>query len=228
MGDGSVSEELFKFFKALKRNNNREWFQKNKSRYEEQVRDPLLELVSDFAPELHKLSPHLVADPRPVGGSLFRIYRDVRFSKDKTPYKTGAGIRFPHENSKTVEAPGFYLHLEPGGVFAAGGIWHPQNDTLRKIRERITADSKGYQKAISGKAFKAACKLEGESLKKPPRGFDPEHPLIDELKRKDFIAVLSLTEADACEPGFKKKLAKQFRLMVPYMSYLTRAVGGAW
>lgn len=226
MSHKPISKELFSFFKTLKRNNNREWFQKNKSRYEERVRDPLLQLVSDFAPELHKLSPHLVADPRPVGGSLFRIYRDVRFSKDKTPYKTGAGVRFPNEDAKKLETPGYYLHMEPGAVFAAGGVWHPSNDTLRKIRDGIVADPKGYQRAVSGKAFKASCKLEGDSLKRPPKGYDPEHPLIDELKRKDFIAVVALSETDACAKTFKKDLARHFRTMVPYMRFLTAAVGG--
>ena len=134
-----VTPELFEFFRQLKRNNNREWFQKNKARYEERVRDPLLELVADFEPHLHKISPHLVADSRPVGGSLFRIYRDVRFSKDKTPYKTAAGVRFPHEECKDVHAPGFYLHLEPGEVFAGAGIWRPDAATLRRVRDRIVS-----------------------------------------------------------------------------------------
>ena len=223
-----ITPELFAFFKRLKRKNNREWFQKNKASYEELVRDPLLSLVSDFAPDLHKMSPHLVADPRANGGSLFRIYRDVRFSADKTPYRTSAGIRFPHEDAKNVEAPGFYLHLEPGSVFAASGVWHPQAATLSKIREALHTEPRGWQRALAGKAFKASCVLEGDVLKRPPKGFAPDHPLIEDLKRKDFIAVSAFTEQQACSPEFTTKLSRTFRTMVPFMRYLTQAVGVKW
>ncbi len=223
-----ITPALFRFFRELRRNNNRDWFQKNKARYQEAVKNPLLELVSDFAPRLHKLSSHLVADPRPNGGSLFRIYRDVRFSKDKTPYKTAAGVRFPHEERKNVHAPGYYLHLEPGSVFAGAGIWHPEPATLRKVRDKIIADPNGYKRSISGRAFNAQCELGGESLKRPPKGYDPDHPLIDELKRKDFIAYVPFTEKQACSNDFPKRLAAAFRLMAPFTAYLTRAVGAPW
>lgn len=227
-GTTHITPELFKFFRQLQRNNNREWFQKNKARYENIVKNPLLELVSDFAPRLHKISKHLVADPRPNGGSLFRIYRDVRFSKDKTPYKTAAGIRFPHENAKNVHAPGYYLHLGPGEVFAGAGIWHPESPTLKKVRDKIVTDPTGYKRSIAGKAFKAQCKLGGESLQRPPKGYDPEHPLIEELKRKDFIAYVPFTEKQACAKDFETKLAAAFRVMAPFTAYLTRAVGAPW
>lgn len=223
-----ITPALFRFFRDLKKNNNREWFQKNKSRYEDVVRNPLLDFVSDFAPRLHKLSSHLVADSRPNGGSLFRIYRDVRFSKDKTPYKTAAGVRFPHEDAKSVHAPGFYLHLEPGSVFAAAGVWHPEPATLGKIRDEIVKDPKGYQRAIAGKAFRAQCEMGGDALKRPPKGYDPEHPLIDELKRKDFIAFATFSEKQACAKEFPSKLAAAFKLMAPFDAYLTRAVGAKW
>ena len=223
-----ITPALFRFFRELRRNNNRDWFQKNKARYDDVVRNPLLALVSDFAPRLHKLSSHLVADPRPNGGSLFRIYRDVRFSKDKTPYKTAAGVRFPHEERKNVHAPGYYLHIEPGSVFAAAGIWHPEPETLRQVRDKIVADPKGYKRSISGNAFNTQCELGGESLKRPPKGYDADHPLIDELKRKDFIAYLPFTEKQACSKDFPKRLAAAFRLMGPFTAYLTRAVGAPW
>ncbi len=223
-----ITPELFKFFRELKRKNNREWFQKNKSRYEEIVRNPLLEFISEFAPKLHKLSPHFIADPRPVGGSLFRIYRDVRFSKDKTPYKTAAGVHFRHEDCKNVHAPGYYLHLEPGMVFAGAGIWRPESRTLHKVREALVADPKGWKRAVSGKAFTTECKLDGESLKRPPKGYDPEHPLIDDLKRKDFTASVKFTEKQACEKDFMKTLAASYKTMAPFNRYLTRAVGAPW
>lgn len=223
-----ITPALFRFFRQLEKNNNRSWFEKNKPRYVETVRDPLLAFVSDFEPALHKLSPRLVADPRPVGGSLFRIYRDVRFSKDKTPYKTVAGIRFPHEDCKDVHAPGLYVHLAPGEVFAGAGIWHPESSTLRQIRDAIVSDPKGYKRSISGKAFQSTCTLGGESLKRPPKGYDPEHPLISHLMRKDFIASTSFTEKQACASDFPKKLAAAFRAMAPFNGYLTRAVGAKW
>ena len=131
----SFSPELFAFLADLRANNDREWFAANKQRYEQALLEPALDFVVDFAPRLEKLSPHFLADPRPSGGSLFRIYRDTRFAKDKTPYKTNAGIHFRHERAKEAAAPGFYLHLAPGEVFAGGGMWHPDTATATRIRE---------------------------------------------------------------------------------------------
>ena len=131
---------LFKYLRDLKNNNERPWFKANKARYEEELRGPMLRFIEDFAPHLEKISVHFLADARPVGGSLFRIYRDTRFAKDKTPYKTHAGAHFRHVRAKDVHAPGFYLHMEPGNVFMGAGIWHPDNPTLGKIREAIVAD----------------------------------------------------------------------------------------
>ena len=223
-----VTRELFQFFRDLEKHNHRDWFQKNKPRYERTVRDPLLELVSEVGPHLEKISPHLVADPRPVGGALFRIHRDVRFSKDKTPYKTHAGLRFPHEDGKNVHAPGYYLHLEPGSVFVGSGIWHPDPPTLARVRDAIVADPKAWKRAISGKAFRASCRLGGDSLKRPPKGYDPDHPLIEDLKRKDFIAYAELSEAEACRPDFVNRFTGACRTMKPLVGFLSRAVGIAW
>jgi uncharacterized protein (TIGR02453 family) len=223
-----IGPELFDFFRELDENNDREWFRKNKSRYESHVRDPLLEFVSAAGPHLEKINPHLVADPRPVGGSLFRIHRDVRFSKDKSPYKTHAGLRFPHEDAKTVHAPGYYLHLEPGAVFAASGIWHPDPETLARVRDAIVSDPRAWKRALSGKAFRARCRLGGDSLKRPPKGYDPQHPLIEDLKRKDFIAHVELSEAEACRPDFMARFTEACRAMKPLVGFLSRAVGIPW
>lgn len=221
-----ITPELFGFLRQLKKNNNREWFLKNKERYELVVRDPLLELVSDFGPHLHEIHPRLVADPRPVGGALFRIHRDVRFSKDKTSYKTSAGLRFPHEEGRDVHAPGYYLHLEPGAVFAASGIWHPDRETLAKVRDAIVADPRGWKRTLS--AMSKKCSLEGDALKKPPRGYDPEHPLVEDLKRTDFITSIEFTEKDACSRDFLKKFTAACVTMKPLVAFLTRAVGATW
>lgn len=222
------SPALFKFFRELKKNNSREWFLDNKPRYEEHVREPILRFIAEFAPGLEKISPHFVADARKAGGSMFRIHRDTRFGKDKTPYKTAAGVQFRHEAGKDVHAPGFYLHLGPDEVFAGSGLWHPDTPTAGKIRDAIVADPKGWQKAASDNTLRGICKLEGESLKRPPRGYDAGHPLIDDLKRKDFLAMTRFTEADACAPDFQKQFTDVCKAAAPFTAFLTTAVGLPW
>jgi uncharacterized protein (TIGR02453 family) len=221
----SFTPALFRFLRDLKKNNDRDWFNANKARYEEVVREPALAFIADFEPQLRKISPHLVADPRPVGGSLFRIHRDVRFSKDKTPYKTSVGIQFRHELAKDAHAPGLYLHLEPGGVFAAGGIWHPDSETLARIREGIVAEPRAWKRVIGGKPFSDVYRLAGDSLKRAPAGYDPEHAQIEDLRRKDFIAVTTLDEKTVCEAGFTTEYARLSRPMVPLLRFLCEAVG---
>lgn len=223
-----INQELFEFFRDLKENNQRGWFKTNKRRYEINVREPLLRFIADFGVILAAISPHYLADPRPVGGSLFRIYRDVRFSKDKSPYKTSAGVHFRHARGRDVHAPGFYLHLEPGNVFAGAGIWHPDTRTLGKIREAIVDDPVLWEEVVSGAKFKATFSLEGDSLKRAPQGYDPEHPLIEDLKRKDFIASITFTEDEACSPEFIDRFARVCRTASPFMEFFTAAVGLPW
>lgn len=226
--DQHITPELFRFLRELRENNDRAWFLSNKERYETHVRLPLLTFVTDFGHHLSKISRHYLADPRPVGGSLFRIYRDVRFSKDKSPYKTHAGVHFRHESARDVHAPGFYLHLEPGHVFGGVGIWHPDMRTVTKIRDAIVDDPSGWQEAISNHEFSSVYELEGDSLKRAPRGYDPEHPLIEDLKRKDFTAVVRFTEKAVCERGFIGRFADVCSEAAPFMRFLTRAVGLPW
>jgi uncharacterized protein (TIGR02453 family) len=214
----SFGPELFRFLADLKANNDREWFAANKDRYENDVRGPACDFVADFAPYLEKISPHFVADPRPTGGSLFRIHRDTRFSKDKSPYKAYAGVQFRHERAKDAHTPGFYLHLQPGSVFVAAGIWHPDSQALGKIREAIAGDAKAWQGATKG------IELGGESLKRAPAGYDPEHPLIEDLKRKDFIASVELTEKDACAPGFVERFAGMCKERAPLVRFICGAL----
>src|SRR5262245_12111639 len=198
----SFSPALFTYRRDLKKNNDRDWFKANKARYDEAVLEPALAFIEDFEPHLHAISSHFVADPRPVGGSLFRIYRDTRFSKDKSPYKTHTGIHFRHELAKSAHAPGFYLHLEPGQVFLGAGIWRPDREPLAQIRTAIAEDPDRWKRTTRAKAFAGLYELGGDSLKRAPAGFDPEHPLLDELRRKDFIAVRTLSDKDACSRGF--------------------------
>ena len=215
------STATFGFLKDLKKNNDRAWFAENKSRYEDVLKDPALRLIEDFGPELAKISTHFLATPR----SLFRIYRDVRFSKDKSPYKTATGIHFRHEQSKDAHAPGFYLHIQPGEVFAGVGIWRPQADALRMIRERIAEDPKGWKRASAAKAFTDTFELAGDRLKRPPKGFDPDHPAIEELKRKDYIGVTQLRQSFVTSKTLPKDLAKTFKAGTPLMRFLCEALG---
>ena len=217
--------ELFAFLRDLKRNNRRDWFLKNKARYEETVKEPALAFIAAFDPHLRKISPEFLAIPKAVGGSLFRIQRDVRFSKDKSPYKTAVGIRFAHKDAKNVHAPLFYLHLEPGASFAGLGIWHPEPPTLEKVRQAIVDDPGAFKKATTGARFLKRFEVGGDSLKRPPRGYDPEHPLIEELKRKDHVASVPLDDKDVAKPGFDRRLAEMYRDGAGYVRYLCQALG---
>jgi uncharacterized protein (TIGR02453 family) len=211
--------ELFDFLRQLKRHNNREWFAKNKQRYEEVVRDPALTFIASFGPHLHKLSPRFVADPRPSRGSLFRIYRDTRFSPDKRPFKTHVGIHFSHASGKDAHAPVFYLHLEPENCFAAAGVWHPDNAALTRIRLAIVAEPEAWAKV------RRKLEIEGDSLRRPPRGFDPNHRFVEDLKRKDFVASVELTEAQICGAKFMPEFTAACRSMLPLVEFTTRALG---
>jgi uncharacterized protein (TIGR02453 family) len=200
--EASFSPELFAFLRELAANNDREWFTANKDRYVAEVQEPALAFVEDVGMRLPEVSRHFVADARTTGGSLFRIYRDVRFSKDKSPYKTNIGIQFRHAQSRDVHAPGFYLNLEPDRVFMACGLWHPDRDTLHAIRTAIAAKPGRWKAVVEEPPFTKRFRLGGEALKRPPAGFDRDHELIEDLKRKDFIAYTDLTESRVVAGGF--------------------------
>jgi uncharacterized protein (TIGR02453 family) len=227
--DFQFEPSLFTYLRDLKKHNERPWFKANKARYEDDLRGPMLRFIENFAPFLEKISVNFLADPRPVGGSLFRIYRDTRFAKDKTPYKTHAGAHFRHVRAKDAHAPGFYLHMEPGNVFLGGGIWHPDSAALGKIREAIVKDPKRWKRLSTAKALAAAnCTLVGDSLKRPPRGYDPDHPLITDLKRKDFILAVNTSEEDALSADFIKRFAKFCKTAAPMNEFITRALDLEW
>jgi uncharacterized protein (TIGR02453 family) len=209
----------------LREHNDREWFKANKPRYEEAVQEPALSFIAAFAPRLHAISPHFLADARPVGGSLFRIYRDTRFGKDKTPYKTHTGIHFRHAQAKDVHAPGFYLHLEPGSVFAGMGIWRPESAALGRIRDAIAENPDAWTAVHAETTRGDRMQLAGGTLKRAPAGYDPEHPLIAELKRKDFIAIARLKEKTVTSPGFPDELAGLFEASAPLMRFVCQAAG---
>jgi uncharacterized protein (TIGR02453 family) len=220
----SFGPELFSFLADLRANNDREWFAANKHRYEEHVLEPALAFINAFAPRLEKISPHFRADARPSGGSLFRIYRDTRFAKDKSPYKTNVGIHFRHERAKDAHAPGYYLHIGPGEVFAGGGMWHPDTGSATRIREAIVADPAGWKRATRGGAFAKRLQLGGDLLKRVPPWADAEHPFADDLKRKDFFGSTRLTEQAVLAPGFVDEYARICRAAAPLMHFLCDAL----
>jgi uncharacterized protein (TIGR02453 family) len=217
--------ELFRFLRELKEHNDRAWFTANKARYQAVVQEPLLGFIAAFAKPLREISPAFIADPRPSGGSMFRIYRDTRFSNDKTPYKTHAAAQFRHRDGRDVHAPGFYLHLEPGNVFCGAGIWHPDGATLGRIRDAIVDSPRSWRQAAAAvEDGEPRHGRGGESLKRPPRGYAPDHPLIDDLKRKDHVSFCPLTEADVLADDVVDRVAAAFRPAVPYVRFLCRAL----
>jgi uncharacterized protein (TIGR02453 family) len=227
-GQAYFSPTLFEFLGKLKKNNNRDWFLENKPRYEAEVREPALRFIEAIGPGLRKISPHLVADPRPVGGSMFRINRDIRFSKDKSPYKTAVGVSFGHDLGRQGPAPGLYLHLEPGTSFGGGGVHMPDNPTLAKIRDAIVADPTGWKKIVSDPRSRAAVANTGESLKRAPQGYDPDHPLVEDLKRKSYTWHVRFSEAEVCAPGFAESFLEACKMADPFDRFLARALGVGW
>jgi uncharacterized protein (TIGR02453 family) len=227
MADGRYARfgpETIRFLEELRANNNREWFNANKGRYEEDVLDVALRFIQLMHDPLSEFAPHFTAVPKRMGGSLMRVYRDTRFSKDKTPYKTNIGIQFRHERAKDVHSPGYYVHIDPDQVFLGAGMWRPPSDALRGIRERIVAKPAEWERALNDKAFARSFEMGGETLTRPPRGFAKDHPLVEDLKRKDFIAVSHLSPDDALAPRFQEKVETVFKAATPYMQFLCRAV----
>lgn len=214
----------FDFLAALSRNNQREWFNDNKQRYEDYVRGPALDFIADIAPELQLIAPRFLASPKKVGGSLIRVYRDTRFGKDKTPYKTNIGIQFRHEAGKDVHAPGYYLHLSAQECFFGAGIWRPDSTALGSIRETIRDNEKKWCAARDDNDFQQRYELSGESLKNAPRGCAKDHPLLEDLKRKDFIAIAHFPQQMSLENNFMDKALTYFNDATPYMRFLCAAL----
>lgn len=230
------SPALFDFFRDLRLNNEKEWFEANRHRYEDDVLEPCRTFVLAFRPHLREISGHFQAEPRVRGGSLFRIHANRRFNPDRPPYKEQTGIQFRHTTGGDVHAPGFYLHLEPegeagagpggsGGCFVGMGCWRPDRDTLTAIRESIVDDPDAWREVAGSEGFRDAFELGGESLKLGPVGFDREHPLIDDIKRKDFIAVAPFSEEEVVSDGFVEGFGDRCRRGAPFVGWLCRAVG---
>ena len=153
-----------------------------------------------------------------------RVHRDTRFSKDKTPYKTNIGIQFRHESGKDVHAPGFYLHIEPGGCFIGAGIWRPDSAALTKIRDFLIDNPAAWKKARAYAPFKKHFRLEGDKLQRPPRGYPGEHELVEDLKRRDFIACRGFADSEIGQEAFLTMVMGGFRQCDPFMRYLCTAL----
>ena len=218
-------KDFFVFFRELKANNERTWFEANKQRFRDSVQAPMSAFIEAMAPGLAKISKHFSADPRPNGGSMFRIYRDVRFSKDKRPYKEHAACHFRHALGKDVHAPGYYMHFADDEVFFGGGLWMPPPDALAKVREAIAAKSSGWKRVQENAAFRNHFDgVQGDSLTRPPRGFDPDHPFIADIKRKSFYAMRKASPKLATSPALVDEVAGTFAALAPLMKFLCGAV----
>jgi len=210
--------ELFRFLTRLKGNNNREWFNAHKDEYIQHALQPAVRFITDFGGPLYKITPYLVADPRTARGSLFRIYRDTRFSADKKPYKTHVAMRFSHRG-KDVHSPGFYLHLEPGGSFGASGLWHPEPPTLLKVRNAIVTRCDEWRRVRKLLNWDDASKLS-----RPPRGFPCDHEFVEDLKLRDLGTAVEFSDAQVCSPRFMTTFDTACRKMRPLAAFLASAL----
>lgn len=219
---------LFDFLAELEENNDKSWWEANKARYIDKVRDPALDFIVDFDEKLQAISGHFSADTRLNGGSLMRPYRDVRFSKDKTPYKTNVGIQFRHELGKDVHAPGFYLHLEPGQNFAGVGLWSPETSVARAIRQAISDQPERWSEVAHSAPFTSTWSIgghESDRLKRVPKELDQEHPHPDDLRLKSFTAGAKLSQKMVTSSTFADDLADKFEQASGYTRFLCDAIG---
>ncbi len=211
------TSETFAFLADLGANNERAWFEDNRARYDEFVKEPALEFIEMFGPMLAAISPRFLAVAKVQGGSLFRIHRDTRFAKDKTPYKTNTGMQFRHERGRDAHAPGFYVHLEPGNSFWGVGMWRPATPVASTIRAYMVEHPDGWAAATAG------IELGGESLKRAPRGYDTDHPMIDDLKRKDYLTSGPLSVDEVVDTAFPDTLLARFETGAPLARFLCDA-----
>lgn len=215
----------FRFLEQLAEHNDKTWFEAHKDEYEDCVRSPALEVIRDMAPLLADFAPAFRAEARKMGGSLMRVYRDTRFARDKTPYKTNVGIQFRHQLGKDVHAPGFYLHVAPEECFLGVGSWHPESDLLGRIRDLIAAEPARWRAARDDRGFSQYWQLVGDALSRPPRGYAADHPEIDDIKRKDFIGLCGLTRKQVTGARLVDLSAERFAAAAPFMRFLCEAAG---
>lgn len=212
------------FLRSLKRNNNREWFARHKLEYEELVKFPMQCLIYSLQPVFEEIAPEFEASPQK---SIFRIYRDIRFSHDKSPYKTHAAAHFVVRGKpRGIEGSGYYLHVEPGEVYLGGGLYMPDSDQLKSIRKTIAENSDVFLSILNDKIFlRTFGKMEGATLSRVPKGYDPNHPMAGWLKFKQFFVGYSLPEEACYNKSFSKKIERCFSAVTPLVRFLNDACG---
>jgi uncharacterized protein (TIGR02453 family) len=210
------------FLRALKRNNDREWFRARKDDYEEHVRTPMVALLQQLARDLPAFAPDLVSDPRV---SLFRIYRDTRFSSDKRPLKTNVAAHFPSRKFPKGEGAGLYVEVAPQWVWMGGGIYMPSSDELNAIRAAIADDHRRFRRVVTTPAFRRAVgELSGERLTRVPRGYLNDHPAAEYLRHRQFIGGREFPADFAMSPRFYSQLLTVFRGIAPLVGFLNHAI----
>jgi uncharacterized protein (TIGR02453 family) len=223
---GLFTDETLQFLADLTANNERDWFAANQERYQRFVLAPALELIRRLAPPIsQRVSRYFAPSDKRVGGSLMRIHRDVRFARDKQPYKTNIGIHIRHTGGKDVHGPGLYIHIDLDECFLGVGSWRPEPASLAQIRQRILDAPKEWKAARDDRSFRSYFELAGESLKRMPRGFDEHHPFADDLRRKDHTAMAALSLDEVLGDDLVGFCASRFAAAAPYARFLTRAVG---
>jgi len=210
------------FLRNLKRNNRREWFLKNKQTYEDYVRQPMVEIVNALAPEFATFAPEIEATPKV---SLYRIYRDTRFSKDKSPYKTHVAAGFSHRGLAKNQGAGFYLHITPSEFLIGGGLYSPQTEDLAAVRSHIALHHKRLKSILNARPFRRLFDgLSGEQLLRVPRGFPADHPGSDFLRRKQFLASRLLPSDVVTSPQFGSIVLETFRTLHPLLQFLNEPI----
>jgi uncharacterized protein (TIGR02453 family) len=214
-----IQQSGFNFLQTLKKNNNREWFNKHKTTYERE-----LAVIESFANALLKeLNRHDVIETTSGKQSLHRIYRDIRFSNDKTPYKTNWSGNF--KRATKYRRGGYYYHIEPGNSFIAGGFWGPNAQDLKRIRDEIAFDAAPLRKIITSRSFVATFgELKGEQLKTAPKGFDAHHEAIDLLRYKQFLLIRKFTDSEVMSERFLKEASQTYKNMRPFFDYMSEVL----
>ena len=213
-------EEMVKFFRSLKRNNRREWFQPRKHLFDQHVKEPMLELVTALNSEFAKFAPAYVTDPKKA---IFRIYRDTRFAADKTPYKTHIAASFSRRGGERLAASGFYFSVSHDQIEVAGGIYHPAPETMLLVRTHIGEHHQELRRILAvRKVRRLLGELQGDELTRAPKGFDPNHPAIELIKMKDWILDTNLDASLSTTPRLYREVADRFRVMAPLIEFLNR------
>lgn len=206
------------FLRSLKKNNNREWFEKNKERFEHSVKEPFQSFLSDAAEKLSAFDKDITIDPK---RNIYRIYRDIRFSKDKTPYKTWIAASFTFKDGSRKTSAGYYVHIAADEIIIGGGLWAPLPEQLKNIRDAISTHPNELRKILGQKDFKKLFgEIEGESLKTIPQGFEKDHPAADLIKMKQFLCSITREPEVSSSPKFLKIAVDAFKVMTPFIRYL--------